>query len=64
MKNTDGGPWNDYELISYAYSNDPNFITGQTTATPEPATMGLLALGAVGLLAARKIQKAKNANIA
>ena len=45
VKNTDGGPWNDFELLGYAYSDNPNFLTGQTT-TPEPATLGLLAMGA------------------
>ena len=58
VQNTDGGPWNDLELISYAYSDNANFQTGQTAAiTPEPATLGLLAMGAVGLLAALRGRK-------
>jgi PEP-CTERM motif len=38
-------------LFGYAYNNVPNqqILAGQTAATPEPGTLGLLALGSVGL---------------
>ena len=43
---------NDIKIVDLAYSDSPNFLTGQT-AVPEPATAGLLALGAAGVLAMR-----------
>jgi len=38
-------------LTGYAYDTVPNqgLLAGQTTATPEPGTLGLLALGSLGL---------------
>jgi len=38
-------------LTGYAYDTVPNqqILAGQTTATPEPGTLGLLALGSLGL---------------
>lgn len=45
-----------FELLSYAYENDPNtaILAGQTVPTPEPGTMTLLALGGAGLAALRR----------
>ena len=47
-----GQPLNQYTLIDYAYGDPGDLITaGQI---PEPGSLGLLALGATGLLAWRK----------
>ncbi len=50
--NMDGSPDNGYTMIDYAWA-DPNetILTGQI---PEPGSLALLAVGAVGLLAWRK----------
>ena len=44
------------DIIEYGYQTDSNvgILAGQTANTPEPATLSLLAMGAAGLLAARK----------
>ncbi len=49
---------NDINVVDLAYSDDPNFKTGQT-AVPEPATVGLLALGSAGVAAMRLRRKRK-----
>lgn len=50
--NMNGAPGNSFTLVDYAWG-DPgdSILTGQV---PEPGSLGLLALGAVGLLAWRK----------
>ena len=53
VENTDGGPWNDLELLGYAYSDNPNFQTGQTVATARTGDIeSLLAMGSVSNLLA------------
>lgn len=48
-----------FELLSYAYENDANtpITAGETSTTPEPSTMALVALGAAGLVALRRRRK-------
>jgi len=43
-------------ITGYAYETDPNkpILAGQTSDAPEPGTLTLLALGAIGLLALRR----------
>ncbi len=43
-----------FTLVDYAYGTVGQAITAGQTATPEPASLALLAVGAVGLLALRK----------
>ncbi len=53
--NMQGGPENGFTLIDYAWGDVGTMISaGQTAAIPEPGSLGLLAIGAVGLLAWRK----------
>ena len=46
-----GGPFVDATLLGYAYDTVANqaILAGQTSSTPEPGTLGLLALGSLGL---------------
>ncbi len=47
--------WSQMTLVDYAYGTPGQAITaGETVAVPEPASLGLLALGAAGLFAIRK----------
>lgn len=56
----DGAPGNTFTLVDYAWGDVGQLITaGQTTAVPEPGSLGLLALGGVGLLAWRKRRSSK-----
>jgi hypothetical protein len=50
------GPGITGTLEGYAYDSVPNqsLLAGQTSATPEPGTLGLLALGSLGLAFWRK----------
>ncbi len=61
--NMQGAPVNRYTLVDYAYGSVGQAITAGQTAVPEPASLGLFALGAAGLLcrdaAARKSQAAR-----
>ena len=53
----DPGTDNTYTVNEFAYTTDPDhqIAAGQTTAAvPEPTSLGLLALGAVGVLANRR----------
>jgi PEP-CTERM motif len=51
----DGAPGNTFTLVDYAWGDVGQAITaGQTTVVPEPGSLGLLALGGVGLVAWRK----------
>jgi hypothetical protein len=50
-----GGARNDFTLHAFAFSSTPNMaVYAGGGEVPEPATMGLLALGAAGLIARRK----------
>lgn len=50
-----GTPVNEYVLEEYAYGMVGEAVTvGQTTSVPEPTSLGLLALGAVGVMANRR----------
>jgi hypothetical protein len=52
----DGAPGNSFTLVDYAWGDvGDSFLTGQV---PEPCSLALLAVGAVGLLAMRR-QRAK-----
>ena len=52
-------PANSYRIEEYAYADAGEAITvGQTSAVPEPSSLGLLALGAVGVLASRRKKSA------
>ena len=53
----DSGDTNTFTVNEFAYTTDPDhqIAAGQTTkAVPEPTSLGLLALGAVGVLANRR----------
>jgi hypothetical protein len=49
------------QVKGYAYQTDPgvDIFAGQTSQTPEPSTMALFALGAVGIAAAKRRKAAK-----
>ena len=50
-----GAPGNGFTVVDYAWGDVGTAITaGQTTAVPEPASLGLLAVGAAGLLIWRR----------
>jgi hypothetical protein len=49
-----GTPLNNFTLVDYAYASPGQSIMTGQTAVPEAGSLGLLALGAVGLLAWRK----------
>ncbi|HEY6290483.1 MAG TPA: PEP-CTERM sorting domain-containing protein [Terriglobia bacterium] len=51
-----GLPFVDATLLGYAYDTVANqtILAGQTSSTPEPATLGLLALGSLGLAFRRR----------
>ena len=52
---TSGAPLHNFRLIDYAYASPGEALrTGQTMEIPEPGSLGLLALGGVGLLAWRR----------
>ena len=54
--NMNGSPDNSFTMVDYAWADlGENIVTGQV---PEPGSLGLLALGALGLVAWRK-QRAK-----
>lgn len=58
----DGAPYNGYTLIDWAYADPGEAIAvGQTGVIPEPGSLGLLAAGAVGLLAWRRARAKKAA---
>ena len=48
-----GPPFDAMTLIDWAYSDQPGFAAGQI---PEPASLGLLAAGALGVLAWRRMR--------
>ncbi len=52
-----GGPSNHITLDDYAYTTGTTPTSFKTGAVPEPASLGLLAVGAVGLLAFRAAKK-------
>lgn len=51
-------PGNGFTLVDYAWADAGTAITAGQTAVPEPSSLGLLAVGAAGLLLWRK-QRAK-----
>ncbi|MHB8971577.1 MAG: PEP-CTERM sorting domain-containing protein [Pirellulaceae bacterium] len=53
--NMEGGPHNAFSILDYAYAGvDEGILVGQTSAVPEPGSLGLLATGAIGLLLWRR----------
>ena len=51
----DGGPSHTLTVQEYAYADAGESIqVGQIDAIPEPCSLGLLALGAIGLAAQRR----------
>ena len=55
----DPGNTNTFTVNEFAYTTDPDhqIAAGQTEGIPEPTSLGLLALGAVGVLANRRRRK-------
>ncbi len=49
-------------LVDYAYGTPGQAITAGQTAVPEPASLGLLAVGAVGLFCIRGAKKGKTSS--
>jgi hypothetical protein len=50
-----GAPGNAFTIVDYAWADAGTaIVAGQTTAVPEPASLGLLAVGAAGLLLWRR----------
>jgi len=56
---TSGQKFNNFKLVDYAYGTVGQAITVGQTATPEPASLSLLAFGAVGLLVDRGLRRRK-----
>lgn len=50
----EGVPGNSFTLIDFAYGDLGDLITAGQTAIPEPGSLGLLALGGLGLVAWRR----------
>lgn len=50
----EGTPGNSFTLVDYAWADSGTPIFTGETAVPEPGTLGLLAVGAVGLLLLRR----------
>lgn len=51
----DGAPYNGYTIVDYAYRDVDDFL--RVGKVPEPGSLGLLAVGAAGLLAARAARR-------
>ncbi len=57
-----GGYKHEMKIVDYAYGTPGQAIAaGQTVPVPEPATLGMFAAGALGLLAIRGSQRRKRA---
>ncbi len=52
--NMQGSPLNRWSIVSYAYADPGQSISAGQTAIPEAGSMGLLALGGLGLMMWRK----------
>lgn len=57
----DGAPGNSYTVLEYAYNGagESGLGAGDLSAVPEPASLGLLALGAAGVAVTRRRKAAK-----
>jgi hypothetical protein len=60
IKMDSGAPLNNFTLVSYAYGDLGTPVVAGQTAVPEPGSLGLLAIGAAGVLLWRR-QRAKAA---
>lgn len=60
IRTDEGAPGNSYTVIDYAYGDFGDTITAGQQVIPEPGSLGLLALGGIGLVAWRR-QRAKAA---
>jgi hypothetical protein len=53
--NMNGAPLNSFRIVDYAYADaGESIFAGQITAVPEVSSLGLLAMGAAGILAWRR----------
>ena len=53
----DGAPHNDFTILGYAYAGVGESIYAGQNAVPEPGSLGLLAIGGIGLLLWRRARR-------